>query len=91
MKVLRKWKNDSEWYFKFSKPWQKYAFLFLEEKNIKFSSVNKQQHALIPSLNFIAHLFPVPPCQQATNNSNQTEQTEAKKNFKKKQLSTSAA
>lgn len=88
MKVLRTGKNDR--HFKFSKPWQKYAFLFPEEKNIKFSAVNKRQYALIPSLNFTAQLFPVPPCQQASNNSNQTEQMEAEKNIKEKQLFTSA-
>lgn len=88
MKVLRKWKDDSHRYFKFGKPWQKYAFLFPEEKNIKCLAMNKQQHALIPSLTFTAQLFPVHPCQQATNSSNQTEQTEAE-NIKKKQPSTS--
>jgi len=50
--------------------------------------MNKQQHALILPLDFTAQLFPVRPCQQATN-SNQTKQTEAENSIKKKKYSTS--
>lgn len=91
MKVLRKWKNDSHRYFTFGKPWQKYAFLFPGEKNIKCSAMNKQQRTLITSFNFTAQVFPVHPCQKAAKNSNQIKQTKSEKNIKKKQSSTSVS
>lgn len=52
---------------------------------------NKQVAACFdPLTQPTVQLFPAHLCQQATNNTNQTEQTEAERNIKKKQPSTSA-
>lgn len=59
------------------------------KENEMFS--NKQVAACFdPLTQPTVQLFPAHLCQQATNNTNQTEQTEAERNIKKKQPSTSA-